>query len=122
MIDCAFQQQQEIIGIRIEGNHLQFITGLIQGQIPKFTFIGGLRLSIGGIIKEFPELKDKEPKEIRKIGIQRFKEKIAKMETEEEIKKYIIEDLKKHEINYLMDLTLKKGFRFKVPKVKDATT
>lgn len=100
MINVLFQQQQKVIAIKIEGKHLTFAT--LQGfQTPQYTTIDGLKLDIGGILQEFPDLQDKEPKEIKKIAIERFKKKLTKFQSEMSIKDYLVEDLKKY------------GFKFK---------
>jgi len=46
------------------------------------------------VIREFPELKGND--DWQKIARNRFKEKINKMKTEEEIAKYIVGDLTKY--------------------------
>ena len=114
MIDVIFQQQQELVAVRIMGKNLLFLPQ-VRGQFPKYAPISGLKLDIGGILKEFPDLKDKEPAEIRRIAIQRFKDKIKTMETEQEIKEYVIKDLVgKHGFKFVG--TQRKGFRFQKGK------
>lgn len=67
-----------------------------QGTQVMKTTIEGLRLNPATIVNEFPDLKDKPAKEVKKIGIQRFKEHIESMDSLQEIKEYLQKDLSKH--------------------------
>ncbi len=108
MIDCIFQKQTELTAIRVMGKNLLFAKQ--QGGYYKYTPIDGLKLEIGGILREFPDLKDKDKGEMRKITIERFKEKIRSFNTEIEIKDYLKEDLRKHGFTFVG--YQKKGHRF----------
>ena len=104
MIELIFYFGTEIIMVRIEGHHITFSNssfGAVQSTIE------GLKLSKVGVIKEFPELKDRE--DWHREAIKRFKEKIASLETEEAIAEYITYDLKK--FGYEPKFKQKKGFR-----------
>lgn len=79
------------------------------GGIPTYSKLEGLRFSIGGILKEFPDLKNKEPAEMKKIALERFKKHIRKFKTEKELISYLKEDLEKH--GYKLTQILKPGFR-----------
>jgi len=109
MINCIFRQQEKVIGVKIEGHHITFAT--LQGySAPMYAPIEGIQLDIGGILQEFPDLIDKDRNEIRKIAIERFKEKLKSFKTEMEIKNYLKEDLTRH--GYIFTGYQKKGHRF----------
>lgn len=57
------------------------------------TSIEGLKLSQTGVIKEFPDLEGKD--DWRKQAIERLKEHIKKMKTEEKRMEYVKEELKR---------------------------
>lgn len=63
--------------------------------LPTYTKLEGLKFSLAGIIKEFPDLKDKPIGEMRKIALQRFKEHLETIETEKELIDYIQKELGK---------------------------
>ncbi len=118
MMDLIFRQQHRHVGIRVQGHHVTFLAQ--QGNFWKAAPIEHLKLEISGILKEYPDLKPllKEKdgdKEIKKIAIKRFKEKIAKMKTEKEIKQYLKEDLIKY--GFVLKYTRRPGHR--VMKEKD---
>lgn len=108
MIDCIFQQQGKYQGVRIEGYNLTFITQ--QGNFWKAAPLKNLKFEISTILKEFPDLKDKRPEEIKEIALKRFEEKIRKYKSEMEIKDYVKEDLKKYGFRFIG--YRRKGFRF----------
>jgi hypothetical protein len=103
MIGIIFQFGTEIVEVRVKDNNVFFRV------YPSTNFgdIDGLKLDKGGVIKEFPDLKDKE--DWQKIARDRFKEKIKSMKTEEEQIKYIIEDLQK--FGYVPKYLQKSGYR-----------
>lgn len=109
MRDLIFKFGSELIAIKVNNKQLQFCK--VQGGYVKYSPIEGLKLEVSGILKEFPDLKGKEEKQMKKIAIQRFKKKIASMKTEEEIQKYLKDDLKKH--GYIMTHIRRAGFRKK---------
>jgi hypothetical protein len=74
--------------------------------------IEGLALSYQGVIKEFPDLKD--DKDWKQKSIQKFKDKISSMNTEDEIAEFIKEDLKSGGFKPL--LKQKGGFRIQPMK------
>ena len=104
MIDLMFRFGSEIILVKVDGTNIQFGN---TGQGNKLATLDGLRLSYAGVVKEFPDLKDDS--EWRRKAIQRFKDKISTFDSEEEITKYIIEDLKK--FGYIPRYKQKAGFR-----------
>lgn len=91
MIEAIFQLASEIILIRVAGNSVGFANSTYGAT---FSTIEGLKLSKSGVIKEFPDLKDKE--NWKEEAIKRFRKKIASLPTERQKMNYIIEDLKKH--------------------------
>jgi hypothetical protein len=113
VINLIFQRKTELHGIKINGNSLQFYTP--QGNICRYTTIEGLKLNVAGILKEFPDLKGKPVRQIKKIGIQRFQEHIKKLKSENQVKNYLIKDLGKH--GYKLKVEHRAGFRPKVHKI-----
>lgn len=106
-MDVVFQKGSEVVITRIENKKITF--SRVQGQYLKFSNIDGLKFSIAGILEEFPDLKEKSNNEIRQIGIQRFKDHIASLKNDEEVKDYLIKDLRKH--GYYKKYEIKKGHR-----------
>ena len=104
MIDILFQFVNEIIQVRVDGDNCLFRTGQYGGA---FVPIDGLRLDKSGVIKEHPDLKDKE--DWKEQSIKRFKEHIKKMENETQKANYIIKELKK--CGYKPLYIQKQGFR-----------
>ena len=104
MIELIFYKGTEITLIRITGKHITFSAS---GFGRMATDISGLKLDYAGCCREHPDLELR--KDWKEESIKRFKEKINKMNTENEIANYIIEDLKK-----LIDSPL--SFRFQYAK------
>lgn len=103
MIGVIFQFGTEVIEVRVKDNNVFFRTS----NSPNFSDIDGLKLDKSGVIKEFPDLKDKI--DWQKQARERFKDKIRKYKSEEERVKYIIEDLNK--FGYQALYIQKQGFR-----------
>lgn len=103
MIGVIFQFGTEIIEVRVKDNNVFFRTS----NSPNFADIDGLKLEKSGVLKEFPDLKDKD--DWQKQARERFKNKMRKYNTEEERIKYIIEDLNK--FGYQPLYLQKQGFR-----------
>lgn len=89
MIGVIFNYINEIVELRIDGNNCLFRTGQYGGA---FVTIDGLKLSKNGVMKEHPDLKDKE--NWREEAIKRFKEHIKNLPSEIEKINYIIKELK----------------------------
>lgn len=104
MIDLFFQYLNEFVLIRIDGKNLLFGNTTYKNQLATFD---GLKLNRQGTIREFPDLATNIHWET--IARERFKQKINSMQSEEEIEKYLIEDLRK--FGYIPKLKQKKGFR-----------
>ena len=104
MIELIFYFGTEIIFIRVNGNRVSFASssnGAIEATID------GLKLSKAGVIKEFPDLKDRE--DWRTEAINRFKKKIHELSSEEAVSEYIINDFKK--FGYTPKWKQRRGFR-----------
>lgn len=112
MIDLLFRKGTQLITIRIIGHELMFAE--VKGDIIRYAPIESLRLNVAGILKEFPDLEGKSEIEIRQEGLKRFKEKLKKFNSEEQIKEYLKKDLFKH--GYILLVTQKAGFRPKFEK------
>ena len=90
MIGIIFEYINEKVEVRIKGNGCFFRTS----QFMRFVPIDALKLDKKGAIKEHPDLKDDD--DWRKKTIERFKEKLKKMNNEKKIADYIINDLSKY--------------------------
>ena len=104
MIGIIFQFVNQIIEVRVDKNNILFRTGDFGGA---FVPIDGLKLDKNGVIKEHPDLKDKD--NWREESIKRFKGHIEKMETEIQKANYIISELKK--VGYKPMYLQRAGFR-----------
>ena len=104
MIGVIMKLGSEVVEIRVQGNQVLFRTGQFGGA---FSTLAGLKLDKGGVIKEFPDLENKE--NWKEEAIKRFKEKMKTMKTEKEQVKYLINDLQKY--GYLPKYIQKEGFR-----------
>ena len=103
------QFASEIIFIRVLKRNVLFSTSQHKEYLEP---IDSLKLDYGGVVKEFPDLKDN--KEWRLEAIARFKDKIRDLDNEEEVYKYVLEDLKK--FGYVPLKRQKAGFRAEVIK------
>jgi len=104
MLGIIFQFGGDVVETRINGSTILFRNSAFGSQ---FSTIDNLYISKEGAIKENPDLEGDEFWRIK--AIQRFKDKIKEMKSEEEIGKYIIEDLKKY--GYVPKYKQKSGFR-----------
>lgn len=107
MRDLIFEFGTELIGIQINGKKMLFCK--LQGGYCRYAPIEGLKLSIAGILKEFPDLKNKPKEEMRKIAIKRFKTHVETLKTEEDRQEYLKNDLAKH--GYKLRYVKRAGFR-----------
>jgi hypothetical protein len=109
MIDLIFYFGTEIVFIRIEGTNIRFANS---NQGNQWATIDGLKFDYQGVVKEYPDLKDKQ--DWKDESLRRFKEKIKAMTKEEQICEYIVEDLKMH--GYTPKFKQKAGFRREILK------
>lgn len=112
MINLAFVRGTENLGITIIGKSIMIT--VMKGNVPMTTTIDGLKLDPIGIVKEFPDLKDKPTEEMRIEAIKRFKDKLKSLKGEDDIMVYLQEDLGK--FGYELKLIQKKGFRPEIVK------
>lgn len=109
MIHVFFEHFGEKVLIEIDGNQVWFSTtsyGPVKAPIDK------LKINYKGAIKEFPDLEDRE--DWKEEAIRRFKLKIESMKNEEQVARYLIEDLRKY--NYQPLFKQRKGWRPEVIK------
>lgn len=104
MIDVIFQLGNEIVFVRIDKGNVLFSTGTHKEYLEP---IDSLKLDYGGVIKEFPDLKDN--KQWRSEAIQRFKHHIKSLNSEDKIFDYIKNDLAKY--GYVPIKKMKAGHR-----------
>ena len=91
MIGVIFSFINETVEVRIDNSNCLFRTQQFGGAL---TPIENLRIDKNGALKEFPDLKDNP--EWKQITIERFKEKMKGLKTEQERVNYVINDLKKY--------------------------
>lgn len=103
MIKGTFQYGGYYYEVIIKGNELLFSDTLTQ----KITPISGLSISKSGVLKEFPDLEDDE--EWKQKAIQRLKEYMKKLKTEEEKLSYVRNELIKY--GYIPLYKQRGGFR-----------
>jgi len=107
MIDLIFEYATELVIVRIQGKSITFATSAL--GLNYFAPIESIKLSVKGILKEYPELAGKPEGEIRMEGIRKLKEKLNNFEGENEIKKYVIEELERQ--GYILKSIKRQGFR-----------
>lgn len=104
MIELIFEFGSEVILVVIENQDVKFGSTLFGA---KLSDISGLKLDYNGVCREFPDLETSE--NWREEAINRFKEKIKLMKTEDETSNYIITEFIK--MGYKPKFKQKKGFR-----------
>lgn len=104
MIGTIFERLGEHVKIVVDGNNVYFTDSSGASST-----IEGLRLEREGVIKEFPDLKDKD--NWREEAIKRFKKKISEFNNEDEKMEYVIKDLEKQ--FYKPIFQQKQGFRLR---------
>jgi GTP1/Obg family GTP-binding protein len=104
MIEILFKFASEVIYVRVDKTNVYFMTN---NTGRAYATIDNLQLNYAGVCKEHPDLVD--AKDWREQVINRFKEKIKNMKTEDESVQYLIEDLSK--FGYKPLWKQKQGFR-----------
>ena len=104
MIEIIFNYASEVIIVRINGKEVLFGSTMYGAQL---AHIDGLRLDFHGTIREFPDLKNDI--EWKSKAINRFKDHIKSLKTEDEVADYIINELRTK--GYTPKLKQKSGFR-----------
>ncbi|GAG87280.1 unnamed protein product [marine sediment metagenome] len=107
MRDLVFEFGTGLVAIQVNNKELKFCQ--VQGGIYKYAPIEGLKLSVAGILKEFPDLRSKSKEVMRKIAIKRFKTHVKGLATEDDVQEYIKNDLAKH--GYKLKYLRRAGFR-----------
>lgn len=108
MIIGCFQIGGDQIEVIVDANNLMF-RDTTSGTT---TTIQGLRLNKAGVIKEHPDLKDDE--DWRKKSMDRLKEHMKKIKTEDKKIEYVKDELEKH--GYTPLFKQRAGFRPKLFK------
>ena len=91
VIGVVFQFGSQIIEVRVDGVNCLFRTGQFGGA---FAPIDGLQLDYNGVVREFPDLELRD--DWKQEAINRFKDKMKELKTEEERMDYVVNDLKKY--------------------------
>ena len=102
-VGVLFEYASSPLEVRVDGENVLFRTPDTMGWIT----IENIKLDYSGVIREFPDLKDRD--DWKEESINRFKEKIKTLKTEMARAEYIITDLKKH--GYIPRFMQRKGFR-----------
>ena len=103
-IGVVFQFGSQIIKVRVDGFNCLFRTGQFGGA---FAPIDSIQLDYNGVVREFPDLELRD--DWKQEAINRFKNKMKELKTEEERINYVINDLKK--FGYKPLYKQKNGFR-----------
>ena len=103
-----FEKTGEVVIISIGVGYITRFAQVING-IPIYSTLEGLKFSVAGIVKEFPDLKDNKIGYIKREGLRRFKEHLKTMKTEKDTVRYLRDDMKKH--GYKLISVHRKGFR-----------
>ena len=104
MIELIFELGSEVVLVKIEGHKILFGNTSYGAQMAD---ISGLKLDYNGVCREFPDLELEF--NWKEQAIERFKEKIKEMKTEDEICNYIIIELEKQ--GYKAKKKRRDGFR-----------
>lgn len=104
MIEAIFNHGSEVVIARVSGHKVEVGSTIYGAQMAT---IDGLKLDFNGTIREFPDLK--EDLNWREKAIERFKEHIKTLKTEDEIMDYLILELRTK--GYLPKLKQKQGHR-----------
>lgn len=104
MIGIIFQFGGEVVETKISGTNILFRTSTYGSQFVPFE---SLYLSKEGVVKEFPDLEGDA--QWRTKAIERFKEKLKGLHSENKIADYLIEDLRK--VGYIPKYKQRQGFR-----------
>ena len=104
MIELIFEFGNEVVLVLIDGHTVSFGSTSFGAHLAD---ISGLKLSHAGVCKEFPDLELANDWEEQ--AVQRFKEKIGEMKSENEICDYIITELEKQ--GYTAKQKRREGFR-----------
>lgn len=109
MTDLTFVQADgKITVITLSSNRIDRIASMEKG-IPTYSTLEGLNFNVTGILKQFPDLRNKSIGEIKRTGLKRFKKHLKSFETEIELIDYLKDDLEGH--GYKLLMIQKKGHR-----------
>ena len=104
MIEIVFELGSEVILVVINRKDVKFGSTSFGAQLAD---ISGLKLDYVGVVREFPDLELED--NWKEIAIERFKEKIKGMKTEDEIFNYIVKELETQ--GYKAVKKRRKGFK-----------
>lgn len=107
MIELYFDYAGEIVIVKVNGHNILFSTSALNYQT--FVPIESISLKREGIIKEYPDLKDKPDGLMREEAIKRLKEYIKGLGSENEVKGYVIKELESQ--GYILKRIKRDGFR-----------
>ncbi len=91
MIHILFTFANETILVSVDRNEVMFGNTSYGARMAT---IDGIDIKYSGVVKEFPDLKDRQ--DWREEAINRFKDKVKSLKDEKKVAEYIIKDLSKH--------------------------
>lgn len=103
-MEILFERADEHILVVIDGKDVRFGSTHHGAQLAD---ISGLQLNYDGVCREFPDLETRE--DWKEEAVERFKDKIKELKTEEERTEYIIKELEG--CGYKAKSKRRKGFR-----------
>lgn len=103
----VFQHGDEVVVVTALGNNILFSNS--QTNFNYAVPIDNVKLNIQGILKQFPDLNGLDDSEIRKRAIERFKDHIKTLNSQMEIKDYLVGEFLK--MGYTLQYWQKEGFR-----------
>jgi len=104
MIELLFEFGSEVILVVVRGKDVKFGSTTYGAQLAD---ISGMKLDYTGVIREFPDLETRP--DWQEIAVERFKEHIKNLNSEEEICSYIIGELEG--CGYVAKSKRRDGFR-----------
>lgn len=107
MIGIIFQYGSELVETRVDGHNLSFRTSTFGSQ---FVPIDSLYFSKEGVVKEYPDLENDPLWKVK--AIERFKEEMKKLNSENKVADFVIKDLQKY--GYIPKYKQKQGHRVEV--------
>lgn len=107
MQEILFDFATEKILVRVDGHDVKFGSTNYGAALAD---ISGLKLDYDGVIREHPDLEGDD--NWKEEAILRFKDKVKSYENEDDIAKYIMDELRNH--GYIPRYLQRKGFRREV--------
>lgn len=75
---------------------------LVDKGIPKYSPLEGLKFSLAGIIKKFPDLEGVPPKQAKREAVRRLREHLAGLGSQQDCIDYIVKDLARYGYKFIL--------------------